>query len=598
MTIDCIPARFLQQAVNNPNLPAYAERVDGQWIHTNWDEYVSETRKVARALIALDVHAGDKVCLLGFNRPEWQQVAMATMLCGAVPVGIYTTCSPEEVQYIIQHSDAKLILLENPEQWAKISNYMDALPTLQKALYMRGDFIEEENIISWRKFLSLSEKASDSDIDYRLADIRGESLGSLIYTSGTTGPTKGVMLTHKNLLWTALAIVKEIDANEEDRFLSFLPLCHIAEQMCSLHGAACTGHTIYFAESLEKVPDNIKEVQPSVFFAVPRVWEKFHAAVSEKLQGATGFKKHLVAWAMGVAKKINTIKIARKNPNLWLTLQYKLADKLLLSKVKPALGLGNARLCTTGGAPISPELLEWFTQLDITILEVYGQSEAAGATTLTKPDWVKFGSVGRLLPGLDAKIADDNEILFRGPSIFSGYYKDQEETSRTLVGGWMHSGDLGEIDEDGFVTLTGRKKDIIITAGGKNISPKNIEDALMSIECVSQAVVIGDRRNFLSALLTISPDVRESYAQQFGVAPDELERSKPFVEMLQNEVDAVNKRFARVENIRKYLVLAEEFSVTSGELTPTLKIRRKVIIEKYASVIDAMYEEAKKRDVA
>ena len=365
-----------------------------------------------------------------------------------------------------------------------------------------------------------------------------------------------------------------------DTSLSYLPLSHIAEQMFTLHAPITTGARVYFAQNIEKMPDNLKEVQPTIFFGVPRVWEKFHAGVAGKLKLATGAKAKLVAFAQRTGTKVSDLRCQGKPITGLLAFKYKLANKLIFSKLKPAIGMGNARICVSGAAPIAPDVLKFMASLDVVILEVYGQSEDTGPTSFNLTGQTRFGTVGRRLAGVDVKIAEDGEILVSGPNVFLGYYKDEEATNATLdADGWLYSGDLGAFDADGYLTITGRKKDIIITAGGKNIAPKNIEAALMEHEAVSQAVVIGDRRKFLSAVMTINP---EMLAEKSG-------DTAAFEASVSAHIEEINKRFARVEHIRKFSILPRELDQENDELTPTMKIKRRIVYDNWADIIDGMY---------
>jgi len=360
-----------------------------------------------------------------------------------------------------------------------------------------------------------------------------------------------------------------------------LPLSHIAEQMFTLHAPITSGASVYFAESVEKMPDNLKEVQPTVFFGVPRVWEKFHAGIASKLKLATGAKAKLVDFARRTGTAVTEQKNQGRPITGLLAVKYKLANKLIFSKLKPAIGMGEARICVSGAAPIAPDVLEFMASLDVTILEVYGQSEDSGPTTFNLPGKTRFGTVGTRLDGVDVKIADDGEILVKGRNVFMGYYKDVEATKAALDDdGWLYSGDLGAFSDDGYLTITGRKKDIIITAGGKNIAPKNIEAALMEHPAISQAVVIGDRRKFLSAVVAIDPDK----AAEANGDLDSFESS------IQTHVDAINQRFARVEHVRKFRILPRELDQENAELTPTMKIKRRIVHDNWADLIDGMYE--------
>jgi len=592
MSFESIPHRLFLRAQEMGTKPAYYEKRDGDWVATNWSTYADQVQQAAKALVALGVEAGQTVCILGFNRPEWVIFDLAAMAIGAVPAGIYTTCSPMEVQYIIDHSEAGVVLVENKDQWSKIDEQRTKLPKLRQVVTMAdSEPVTDEMVLSWSDFLANAEGVDDARVEERLSAITGDQLATFIYTSGTTGPPKAVMLTHDNLAWTALAALDLVRMNPEDCSVSYLPLSHIAEQMFTIHVPISLGSKVYFAESIDALPENLKEVQPTVFFGVPRIWEKFYAAVNAKLSAATGVKAKLVSFAMANATKVVEMRNHGRDPGAVLSAKYALGKKLVLNKVKPALGMGRARICVSGAAPVSADILKFFSGLDIVIHEVYGQSEDTGPTTFNRPGATRYGTVGPLIPGIDVKIADDGEILVKGPNVFKGYYKDEAATAATLKDGWLLSGDLGAFDEEGYLKITGRKKDIIITAGGKNIAPKNIEGALKSHDVVGEAVVIGDRRKFLSALITLDPDGAKRFADGHGISEQGLHEATSLIAELQTHVeDAVNPQFARVEHVRKFTVLSEPFSIEKGELTPTLKVKRNKVNENYAGVIDEMYE--------
>lgn len=361
--------------------------------------------------------------------------------------------------------------------------------------------------------------------------------------------------------------------------------------MFTIHVPLTYGSAIYFAESIDKVPDNLKEVQPTVLFAVPRIWEKFYAGVTAKMKETTGMKKRISEWAQRVGRAANDEKNAGREVGGFLGWQYDLANKLVYSKVKPALGLGRARHCVSGAAPIAKEILEFFAGLDIVIREVYGQSEDTGPTSFNRPGQTMFGSVGPTIPGVEVKIAADGEILVKGPNVFLGYYKDEASTNDTLIDGWLYSGDLGQVDGDGYLHITGRKKDIIITAGGKNIAPKNIEAALKNTPFIAEAVVIGDRRKFLSALLFLDEEATKKWATDNGEPTDHLHENPKLLALVQADVDAVNKLFARVEHVRQWTAPKRMLTIEGGELTPTLKVKRNKVNEHFADEIEAMYSD-------
>ena len=585
---DTIPARLFDRAKEQPTRPAYHVKVGGTWQTTNWRTYADEVKRAGKALMALGVPVGGCVAILGFNRPEWIIVDVAAMAIGGAAAGVYTTCSADEVQYIVDHCEARVALVENASQWQKIATVRDRLPQLRHVVMMKGaGAIDDPMVLSWDAFMAKAAEVADADFDSRLHALEPKGLATLIYTSGTTGPPKGVMLSHENLAWTAKSLGKVTGNSADDTVLSYLPLSHIAEQMMSIHGPITAGGHVYFAESLEKVADNLKEVQPTMIFGVPRIWEKFHAGLSEKLGQATGVKKALIDFVRTTAREVTELRNRGETPGLLLSLRYKLADKLVLSKLKPAIGLGKARLCVSGAAPIAKEVLEFFGDLDIVINEVYGQSEDSGPTTFNRIGKVRFGSVGAQIPGIEVKIAPDGEILVRGPNVFLGYYKEPAATAETLVNGWLHSGDLGEIDADGFLSITGRKKDIIITAGGKNIAPKNIEAGLKNNRLINEAIVIGDRRKYLTALVTLDEEATRAFlGETNGVALHD----HPQVETeVQRAVDEVNSTLAQVETIKKFTILPRNFSIDTGELTPTLKLKRKIVHQNFADEIEAMY---------
>ena len=586
--VDTIPARLFAQAERRPGSPAYYEKIGGTYQPTPWSTYADQVRRAGKSLIALGFEPGQHVTILGFNRPEWVILDVACMAVGGAPAGIYTTNSAEEVQYITHHAEAPLILVENQAQLDKVLSVRDQLPHLRWIVTMRGADASGDGILSWEEFLSRGDAVADDDFFGRIDALQPEGLATLIYTSGTTGPPKGVMLTHHNLTWTSDASEGVLELTSDDRTISYLPLSHIAEQMFSIHIPITKGSAVYYAESIEQLAENIKEVRPTLFFAVPRVWEKFHAGVAARLAESSGLKANIGAWAQKVGRRTVHLRNMGKEPTGFAKTQYGLANRLVFHKVKDALGLDQCRAAVSGAAPISPEILEFFAGFDLTILEVYGQSEGTGPTTFNRPGNTKFGTVGPAYPGTEVKLADDGEVLLKGGNVFAGYYKNEEATGETLINEWLHSGDLGEFDDDGFLTITGRKKDIIITAGGKNVAPKNLEAGLKDDLIVSEAVVIGDRRRFLTALVTLDPETSAAFAEEQGVTGP-LHESEAVQSRIQATVDGVNARYARVEQIKKFTILSRELSIESGELTGTLKVKRAVVNEHFAADIEAMY---------
>jgi long-chain acyl-CoA synthetase len=587
---DTIPARLFEQAEKRPGSPAFYEKVEGEYRPTSWAEYAAMVRRAGKALIANGFRPGGRIAILGFNRPEWVILDVATMSVGGAPAGIYTTSSPEEVQYITAHAEAPLILVENKVQLDKVLAVRSELPDLKWIVTMRGaPDVDDPMVVGWDDFLATGDSVPDSEFDERLGALQADDLATLIYTSGTTGPPKGVMLTHGNLTWTVDQSRGVLKLDSDDRLVSYLPLSHIAEQMFSIHIPITKGSRVYFAESIDGLLENLKEVEPTVFFAVPRVWEKFHTGITAELSHATGARAKLAAWAQKVGRKATGIRNAGSALPAGLSLQMKLAA-VVHKKVKAGIGMRRVRAAVSGAAPISPELLDFFAGFDITVLEVYGQSEGTGPTTFNRPGHTKFGTVGPAFPGCEVKLAEDGEILLKGGNVFAGYFKNPEATAETIEEGWLLSGDLGSFDEDGFLTITGRKKDIIITAGGKNIAPKDIEAGIKDNLLVSEAVLIGDRRKYLVALLTLDPEATAAYADEKGLSGP-FHESGEIRREIQATIDGVNKGLAKAATVKKFAILPRELTIDDGELTGTLKVKRNKVVEHFAEEIEALYSE-------
>ena len=580
MLHDTISHRLLAQATHRPDEIAYYAKANGEWHPTTWRQYASDVRIAARALCSLGVTRGDQVAILGFNRPEWVIFNHAAMMAGSAAAGIYTTCSAEEVAYIVDHAEARVILIEDDSQWQKIRAKRAQLPLLLHVVAMRGAILSDgDGVLSWDDFMARCSHVDDSEIESRLALLQDDDLATLIYTSGTTGPPKGVMLSHRNLAWTASKLIELGGSKSGDCGLSYLPLSHIAEQMGTIHLPATSGATVYFAESIERVADNLKDVRPTVFFGVPRIWEKFYAALSSRLSQTTGVKARLIAYTQRVCTAVNAYRCRGQALPRLLQLQYRLVDRLVLQKLKQAIGFDRTRMCISGAAPIGRDIIEFFASIDLVMYEIYGQSEDSGPTAFNLPGQTRFGTVGRPVPGVEVSLADDGEILIRGPNVFLGYFKEPAATADALHDGWLRSGDLGEFDREGYLSITGRKKEIIITAGGKNIAPKNIEAGIKQSPLVSEVVVIGDRRKFLTALIALNDAAAEAWQRGGANVRDEVQRV----------VDGVNQQLARVEQVKRFTILPRQFAMDTGELTPTLKIRRKVVDVNFAEQIEAMY---------
>ncbi len=598
---DTIVDRFFEKVERHGDEPALHHRVGEEWKSITWSEYGQKCREFAGGLIAAGYEAGDNTAICGYNCPEWVIADVGAMIGGFVPVGIYQTNSPEEVAYIAHHCEAKVVVVEDKEQWEKVDETRDELPDLKRIVMMReADEVDDEMVVSFEAFLEEGREHLE-EVAERFEAIEREDVGTMIYTSGTTGDPKGVMLTHHNLAFTARVAEDVVGGvEEEDCLVSYLPLSHIAEQMFTIHLASTFGYPVWFAESLDKVREAMVAARPTLFFGVPRVWEKFKAALESRLQEATGLKKLLVDWCRKVGVEAGYEKIEHGEVSGLLGLKYRIADRLFFSKLKGQLGLDRLRIPISAAAPIGEDVLEFFLSCDITIREVYGQSEDSGPTTVNFPEAgkTKLGTVGLPLPGVEVRIADEGiydgpegEILVEGDNVFKGYYKDPEATEETFDGEWLKSGDIGKFDEDGFLRITGRKKEIIITAGGKNVAPQKIEQNLKELEGIGNAVVIGDRRKYLTALMTVDPDRAPAIAEEndWPTDPDELVDDEEFDAYVDQHVEQVNDKLAQVETIKKFTVLPTDFSQETDELTPTQKVKRRVVEDKYADEIDAMY---------
>jgi len=590
LTTDTIPKRLFDRGQSMPDAPAYMTKVGGVWKEQTYAQYARQVRQAARSLISMGFQPGQVTAILGFNRPEWVILDVATMAAGGAPAGIYTTSSPDEIAYILDHSEAPLILVENADQARKVEAKRSEHRHLKHVVVMQGPAVA--GTLSWDDFLARGDATPDRELDARIEALGPDQTATLIYTSGTTGPPKAVMLTHENLAWTSQQLVQVLKMQTRGRMLSYLPLSHIAEQTASIHGPISSGGVVYFAESLqpEKIVENLRECRPTLFFGVPRIWERFHAVISARMRETTGAKAKVARWAMGVGTEVSSLRAMGREPSAALAIQYRLANRLVFSTIKKGLGLDQAETLVSGAAPIGKDVLDFFASLDLIIQEVYGQSEDTGPTSFNLAGRTKLGTVGPPLPGVDVKIAEDGEILVRGKNVFPGYYKDQEATKEALTDdGWLRSGDLGAIDAQGYLSITGRKKEILITAGGKNITPKNIEAALKESPLVSEAVVIGDRRKYLTALIWLEADATKKWMESKGLTGSPIESSEVRAE-IDKVVEGANSKLARVEQIKKFAFPPRPLGIDTGELTPTLKIKRKKVNESFGPLIDALYD--------
>ncbi len=572
-------------ALYGPNVAVKYKEGDA-WLSRTFAEVQEIVMPLALGLVELGIQKGDRVSILGNTRPEWTYFDFAALSIGATVVPIYQTNSPEECRYVLENSDSKVVVVEDAEQLEKVRQVRDQLPQLGQIVLMTG---EAEDALSTEE-LAAKGSGDASRWEQLYEAVTPEDICTFIYTSGTTGPPKGCIISHGNYR-AMLDMVKETSVIEEgDLTYLYLPLAHSFALLIQL-GSYDLGTAIaYWERDPLKILPNLAELKPSYFPSVPRIFEKIYTAATSAMEKEGGLKKAIFNWAINVGAKMRETERSGRQPGFLLQRQYAFADKKVLSKIRGLFG-GNIRLAVSGAAPINPEILRFFDAAGVLVLEGWGMTETSTAATISSPDDFKVGTIGKPFPGCEVKIADDGEILVKGPNVFQGYHKNPEATAETIVNGWLHTGDIGEVDSDGFIKITGRKKDIIITAGGKNITPANLEAEIKQHPLVSQCVVVGDRRPYLVALVTLEPEEAVKYAQENNL-PEDLAQlaSNPDVKAsIEAHVEKINQNFARVEQVKKIAILPQDLSQENGELTPTLKVKRAVVAQKHESAIEQLY---------
>ena len=576
---------------DRPDAVAYRYKQDGRWIDVTCAQTRSTVNRIGKALIAAEVARGDRVCILSNSRLEWVQADLGIASCGGVTVGIYQSNLGPDCAYIVQHCDAEVIFVEDAEQRDKILSVRADLPRLRRIVIFEGRPGQSRFVIGWNEFLQDGDAIPDAALEERGKALGPDDLASLVYTSGTTGVPKGVMITHGNLVFTVDSICQCLTMDKGWGTLGFLPLAHVYARLityCCLRQTV----TMAFAEHFTKIPENLREVRPHFVACVPRVYEKFHAKVLSGAEAAGGLKARLFKWSVGIGLRAATLELANKRVPALLAVKRAIADKLVLSKIRAAFG-GRLVYGVSGAAPLNPEIARFFHACGILILEGIGMTENSSFSNVNRIDDNRFGTVGKIGPGIEMKIAEDGEVLFRGPNVMKGYYKNPEATAETIDDdGWLLSGDIGEIDPDGFLRITDRKKDLIITAGGKNVAPQLIEGILRTSRFISQAVACGDRRKFISALITLDVENVAAWAASNGkgsLSEEQLATDADVNLLVKEEIDRLNSQLASYESVKKFHVLPRDFSIEEGELTPSLKIKRKVVGERYEREIAEMY---------
>ena len=561
---------------------ALRHKVGDEWRDVSYDELGQVVSEVARGLIDLGLEQGDKVSILSHTRPEWTYANFAVLAAGTVSVSIYQTNSAEECHYVLQHSESKAVFVEDAEQLAKVREVQGDLPHLQHIVIFdpSGDIGDAIPLSALRERGAGREA---SELEERTNAVTKDDIAITIYTSGTTGPPKGCLISHGNYRDVCTMSESMGAFQEDDVAYLFLPLAHAFAKLVQFITLDLGGVLAYWEKDAQKIVPNLMEVKPTYFPSVPRMFEKIYT-----LATSAAPDKAQLEQAVQVGLKVRLARDAGEEVPAELQAGFDQAEEALYKNVRAIFG-GRIRQCVTGAAPISQEILEFFYACGMPVMEGYGMTETSTVATSNVPGDFRFGSVGKPIPGVEAKVAEDGELLLRGPNIFQGYYKNEEATGETLVDGWLHTGDLGRIDDDGFVYIVGRKKDIIITAGGKNITPANLENGLKQNRWISQAVVIGDRRPFLVALITLDAEEAPAFAEQHGLSVDDLPESEEMRAEVQAAVDEVNAKVGPVEQIKKFRILPEDLSQETGELTPTLKVKRNVVHEKQAEAIEALY---------
>ena len=589
-----LPGRLLSRSRMAPDTVALREKEFGVWREYTWQSYCDRVAQAASALAALGIGPGDHVAILSENRTEWLFADLGAQAVGARSVGIYQTNPAADVAYVLSHSGTRVLFCEDQEQVDKAIEVRDETPSVEKIVVFdpRGlRSMDDDRLMNWSDFLEMGRPEPDW-LATQIQSLDPDEPAMVVYTSGTTGQPKGALLTGRNAMAIAQEIVGRMGIGSGDTLLSYLPLCHVAEKIFTYFTPLTSGAVVHFGESIDTVRQDLVEVSPWVFLGVPRIWEKMHATITLKMKDSSWLKRTLFHWAINVgaaveARRRNGETRALDRVKWWL------ADLVMFRPLQERLGLRRCHLPYSGAAPISADLLAWFHGIGIRIYEGFGQTESAGLITMNLPQNYRLGSVGAVVPGTQMRLGNDGEILAAGPHVFAGYLHNDEATAKTVdPEGWLQTGDIGRIDDDGFLFITGRKKEIIITAGGKNLSPEKIENALKMSPYVKESIAIGDRRKFVSALIQIDLDATGDWATRRGLTYtsfEDLTGKDEVVKLIADEIRTANDRLVRVEQIRSFRLLPKELHQDDGEMTATQKIRRSAVSEKFSDLIETMY---------
>jgi long-chain acyl-CoA synthetase len=563
------------------------------WSSLSWADYGEKARDFAKGMIALGLEPGEFVNLLGNNVPEYVISDMGVVLAGGVPVSLYNSLAPEQIEYIVNHCDARYVICEDRNYLERILKVQPNLHNVRKVVVWRDaeEFADNDLIIGYDQVVEQGRAISDDQLAGRTKAIGPDDLVTLIYTSGTTGPPKGVMITHRNVVWTLESFLRVMPLGPGTKQISYLPMAHIAERMVGHYGPLRIGSVISFCPDARQVAGYLREVKPTWFFAVPRIWEKLYAGIQAAIEGSPDDQKQAARDAIAVRSDVVALELAGKDVPEELRAKDEQA-KGVVGFIRSLVGLDEIEVAGTGAAPLAQEIIEFFWALGVQMFEVYGQSEDTGPTSWNRPGAIKFGTVGPSIPGVEVKLAQDGELLVRGGNVTQGYYKEPELTAETFDDeGWLHSGDVAEIDDKGFIKIVDRKKEILITAGGKNIAPSNVENMLKQHPLIGQACLIADKRPFATALIALDVDDAAAWATKQGKPTDlaSLSQDEDVTSSIQAYIDDMNNKLHNQEQVKKFVVLPNDWNVEGGEVTPTLKMKRKVVGQKYEAEIESMY---------
>ncbi|HXV77964.1 MAG TPA: long-chain fatty acid--CoA ligase [Candidatus Polarisedimenticolaceae bacterium] len=582
---------FQGVSTTNSDRPAYRHKPRGSWVELTWADARALVNRVSKALMALDVGQGQRVAILSRTRLEWSICDFGIVGCGGVTVGIYPSNLAEDCAYILEHCDAEVIFVENGEQLEKIFDVRARLPRLRRIVVFDGAGDASRNVVGWDEFLAIGDAVEDGALERRGRGLEPTDLASLVYTSGTTGVPKGAMITHENLIFTSWSAGQCLYLEPDFCTLMFLPLAHIFARLIS-YCCMRNGNLVAFAEDITTVAADLKEIRPHFIASVPRIYEKVYDKVISGAERAGGVKLKLFNFAIDAGTEASRLRQAKKPIPAGLKLRHAIADRLVLHKIRDAFG-GRLVWAVSGAAPLNPMIAEFFDACGVTILEGIGMTENTSFTNVNRLDNNKFGTVGQVGPGIEQRIAEDGEVLYRGANLMKGYFKDEASTAETIdEQGWLKTGDIGELDDEGFLRITDRKKDLIVTAGGKNVAPQRIERIMRTSRYIAQVVAHGDKRRYITALVTLDPENMSQWAAEHGRsgAPiAELAQDAEVVALIEHEIAERNKQLASFESVKKFHILPRDFSIEEGELTPTLKIKRKVVFERYRGELDALY---------